>query len=169
MRHCTELVVTLSQLLAQVVATPHEQISVLPRGWKRVGNPSDDQGLSLQINLAHQNLSHLSSILRQVSDPDSPCYGKYLDRDEVYDLFKPAEQARAETEASLLDSGLSRRYHRPRWWLRNLYNNSSCELLAQHNLLNVYEERVSEGSNDTLLHPGIYERKFTSRLTDSSL
>jgi tripeptidyl-peptidase I len=101
--------VVLSQLLSYGVALPHEQITGPPHGWKRVGSPSDDQVLKLQISLAQSNVSYLSSTLQQISDPDSPCYGKYLDRDEVYDLFKPTAQARTETWRWLLGSGLSAR------------------------------------------------------------
>lgn len=93
----------------KTIATPHEQIYTLPAGWRHVGCPPDDETLRLQVSLVQQNISLLQSALHRVSDPDSPCYGKYLDRDEVDNLFKPSDQAKEEVRSWLQEAGVSSR------------------------------------------------------------
>ena len=95
--------------LLQTIATPHEQIYSLPLGWRHVGCPPDDDTLRLQISLVQRNISLLQSALHRVSDPDSPCYGKYLDRDEVDDLFKPPDHVKDEVRSWLRRAGVSSR------------------------------------------------------------
>ena len=72
----------------ETIATPHEQAYALPAGWRQVGCPPDDETLTLQISPVQQNIPRLQSALHRISDPGSPCYGKYLDRDEVDNFFK---------------------------------------------------------------------------------
>lgn len=91
------------------IATPHEEIKTIPTGWRHVGCPFDDDILQLQISLKQQNLSLLDTLLRQVSDPDSSCYGKYLDRDEVDVLFQPSENTGVEVQSWLEGAGISPR------------------------------------------------------------
>ena len=93
----------------KTIATPHEQIYSLPAGWRHGGCPPDDETLRLQISLVRQNISLLQSALNRVSNPDSPCYGKYLDRDEVDNLFKPSDQAKQEVRSCLQAAGVSSR------------------------------------------------------------
>lgn len=95
--------------LLETIATPHEQLYTLPAGWRHIGCPPDDQTLRLQISLVHQNISLLQSALHRLSDPDSPCYGKYLDRDEVDNLFKPSDQAKDKVRSWLRGAGVSTR------------------------------------------------------------
>ena len=79
----------------QAIAMPYVEIYTLPAGWRRhVGCPPDDEALRLQISLVQRNISLLQSALYRLSDPESPSYGKYLDRDEVDDLFKPTRPKR---------------------------------------------------------------------------
>ena len=93
----------------ETIATPHEQIYTLPAGWRHVGCPPDDETLRMQISPVQQNLSRLQSALHRVSDPDSPCYGKHLDRDEVDNLFKPSDQTKEEVRSWLQGAGVSSR------------------------------------------------------------
>ena len=63
------------------------------------------------MSLVQRNVSLLQSALYRLSDPDSPCHGKYLDRDEVDDLFKPTDQAKEGVQPWLRGAGVSsRRY-----------------------------------------------------------
>ncbi len=68
---------------------------------------ADDQLLTLQISLKLQNIDQLEEKLKAVSSPDSPDYGKYLDADDVKELFSPSEQSRTAVTAWLKDSGVT--------------------------------------------------------------
>ena len=96
-------------LLSQSIATPHEEIYTLPPGWKHVGCPPDDATLKLQVSLVQQNISLLQSALRKVSDPDSSCYGRYLDRQEVDSLYRPSDLAKEKVRSWLVEAGISKR------------------------------------------------------------
>ena len=89
---------------------PYEDTYTLPAGWRRhVGCLPDDETLTLQISLVQRNISLWQSALYRLSDPDSPSYGKYLDRDEVDDLFKPTDQAKEEVQFLVRGAGISSR------------------------------------------------------------
>lgn len=96
-------------LLTKIFASPHEQIYSLPAGWRHVGCPPDDNTLRLQVSLVQQNITLLRTLLDQISDPDSPCYGRYLDRDEVDRLFRPSDEAKREVHSWIRRAGIPRR------------------------------------------------------------
>ena len=90
-------------------STLHEELYVVPPGWRHIGCPPGDQVLELHISLAQQNEKLLQSLVHQVSDPDSLCYGHYLDREEVDELFSPSLASRDEVRDWLLGAGVSQR------------------------------------------------------------
>ena len=118
--------------LLHTFATPHEQIYSLPPGWRHVGCPPDDETLRLQISLVQRNTSLLQAVLHRISDPDSPCYGKYLDRNDVDDLFNPRDQVREEVRSWLRRAGVSSRDID----MRNHYVSFSTSVDSANRLLN---------------------------------
>ena len=75
-----------------------ESLSATPQGWSRVGTPSSDSTIALQIGLQEQNLDKLDSLIYAVSTPGSPSYGNHMEGDDVAAMLKPA----AETESGVL-------------------------------------------------------------------
>ncbi|KAF4783301.1 Pro-kumamolisin [Colletotrichum scovillei] len=65
--------------------------AALANGVQMTNMAADDQQINLQIGIKLQNIDKLEPMLRDVSDPDSPNYGKYLTAAQVNDMFKPAE------------------------------------------------------------------------------
>ncbi|KAH0443357.1 hypothetical protein CcaCcLH18_01038 [Colletotrichum camelliae] len=70
-------------------------------GVSMVNMAAEGEQINLQIGLKLQNIDKLEPMLKDVSDPDSPNYGKYLSAAQVNDMFKPAEQAVAAVQAWL--------------------------------------------------------------------
>jgi tripeptidyl-peptidase I len=62
----------------------------LSNGVKLLTTPSPDQNITLTIALTLENLDQLESMLKAVSTPGSPDYGKYLDKDDIAALFPPS-------------------------------------------------------------------------------
>jgi tripeptidyl-peptidase-1 len=77
------------------------------RGWTVQRTPAVDEPITLQIGLTLQNEDALIAKLKDVSDPKSPNYGKFLDRDEANSLAKPALDASDTVVKWLKDSGVS--------------------------------------------------------------
>lgn len=68
--------------------------------------PPSDTPITLEIGLRMRNIDDLESLLRDVSDPTSPNYGKYLTAAEVNDMFQPAEESKVAVKAWLSEQGI---------------------------------------------------------------
>lgn len=73
---------------------------------KLLGTPKKDHLITLTVALAYGNIEQLEEKLKEVSTPGSPDYGKYLDRDEVDDLFHPSPEAYGTVTEWLKSSGV---------------------------------------------------------------
>src|ERR1700760_2350332 len=67
--------------------------ALLARGWAVQRTPAAEEQITLQIGLTLQDQDALIAKLKDVSDPKSPNYGKYLDRDDANNLAKPSLDA----------------------------------------------------------------------------
>lgn len=88
-------------------ATLMSKASALPASVHALSIPADDHVMTLQVGLKLQNIDQLEEKLKAVSTPGSPDYGKYLDADEVNDLFNPSEDSRTAVKAWLKDAGVT--------------------------------------------------------------
>ncbi len=61
-------------------------------GWRMVGRVEPSKILHLTFALKQRNVGKLERTLMQVSDPDSPFYGKYLSVKEITKLVSPAKK-----------------------------------------------------------------------------
>jgi tripeptidyl-peptidase I len=83
-----------------------ERLADVPAGWTHTSTPSDSAHIVLQIALSMQNLDQLEAQLAVVSTPGSHSYGKYLDLDDVNDIFGASEESHAAVESWLSSSGV---------------------------------------------------------------
>lgn len=88
-------------------ATLMSKTMALPASVHMLNIPADDTTMTLQVGLKLQNIEGLEEKLKAVSTPGSPDYGKYLDADEVNQLFSPSETSRAAVMAWLKDAGVT--------------------------------------------------------------
>ncbi|KAK2009217.1 Pro-kumamolisin [Colletotrichum eremochloae] len=79
----------------------------IARGVQVVKMAADDQQIRLQVGMKLQNIDKLEPTLRDISDPDSPNYGKYLTAAQVNDMFKPAEASVAAVQTWLAKENVS--------------------------------------------------------------
>lgn len=79
----------------------------LPSTVQLLSVPPDDTPITLEIGLKMQNTSHLETLLRTISDPESPNYGRYLTAEQVNTLFRPAEESRKAVKAWLSEQGVT--------------------------------------------------------------
>ncbi|OLN86511.1 Tripeptidyl-peptidase sed4 [Colletotrichum chlorophyti] len=102
----------LKALLALAAALPSIDAALMSRaatfvsGVQMLNMAADDQQINLQIGIKLQNIEKLEPMLKDVSDPDSPNYGKYLTAAQVNDMFKPAEASVAAVQAWLAKEGV---------------------------------------------------------------
>ena len=77
-------------------------------GWTRTGVAPSHKNATLRIALSHSaaTRAYLLSMLRAVSDPDSPVYGKHLSRSELRDRAAPVPGASAAVHEWLGEAGL---------------------------------------------------------------
>ncbi|KAJ6488213.1 subtilisin-like protein [Mycena vitilis] len=64
----------------------------IPSGWAELQDAhlSPSRGLNLRFGLSQHGFSELESLLRDISDPVHPNYGKHLSKDQVHALSKPS-------------------------------------------------------------------------------
>ncbi|QDS74942.1 hypothetical protein FKW77_004514 [Venturia effusa] len=78
------------------------------RGWTVAKTPAAQESITLQIALAFQNTDKIISTLLDLSNPKSPNYGKWLDRDEVNAIVQPSQQANEAVIKWLKSEGVSK-------------------------------------------------------------
>lgn len=76
------------------------------RGWAVQRTPAAEESITLQIGLTMQNQDDLITKLKDVSDPKSANYGKWLDRDDVNKIAQPSLDAADKVTRWLSDSGV---------------------------------------------------------------
>jgi tripeptidyl-peptidase I len=79
----------------------------LPAAVNMLNMAGDEQTISLQIGLKMQNIEKLEGMLRDVSDPKSPNYGKYLTAAQIADTFKPSQESSQAVTAWLESQGVT--------------------------------------------------------------
>jgi tripeptidyl-peptidase-1 len=84
-----------------------ESIDKVPQGWKPAAVPSPSSQIVLQVALTQQNIDQLESKLAAVSTPNSNNYGKYLDLDEINEIFAPSNASSAAVESWLKSHGVT--------------------------------------------------------------
>jgi len=79
----------------------------IAQGVQMMNMAAEDQQIRLQVGIKMQNIDKLEPTLRDISDPDSPNYGKYLTAAQVNDMFKPAEASVAAVQTWLAKENVS--------------------------------------------------------------
>ncbi|KAL7943618.1 peptidase S8/S53 domain-containing protein [Trichoderma barbatum] len=85
-----------------------ESLEKLPHGWRASSAPIPSSQIVLQVALTQQNIDQLESRLAAVSTPNSKTYGKYLDLDEINDIFAPSNASSAAVESWLQSHGVTK-------------------------------------------------------------
>uniref|UniRef100_W5MZY3 Tripeptidyl peptidase I n=1 Tax=Lepisosteus oculatus TaxID=7918 RepID=W5MZY3_LEPOC len=83
-----------------------DQDTSIPTGWAHAGRAAASDGLQLTFALRQQNVGRLRKVLEEVSDPDSPQYGKYLSLEELSSLVRPSEQTQKLVRSWLQSHGI---------------------------------------------------------------
>ncbi|GIZ43935.1 hypothetical protein CKM354_000714400 [Cercospora kikuchii] len=110
--HFSSIVVAAASLGVAVGAPANVQRHVLhekrasSENWVKGERLSPDVKMPMRIGLVQENLHKGHDWLMEVSDPDSPRYGKYYSAEEVHDLFAPAGHAVDAVKSWLHDAGL---------------------------------------------------------------
>ncbi|KAM3549366.1 hypothetical protein ARSEF4850_008891 [Beauveria asiatica] len=104
--------VLLSCLCARALAAPVDDDSVvkshsLSNNWQNEGSLPDDTQIPVRIALKQSNLDKGMDYLLTVSDPESPKYGQHFTKQEVIDLFAPADSTVDAVKKWLVKSGIS--------------------------------------------------------------
>jgi len=94
-----------SLCLPPALGAVHEQLVGVPRGWSRVASINDIDFTTFTIAL-NTEFEGLEEKLLDVSSPDSPNYGKFLDKEEVEALFPPPKDAADKVVAWLESNGI---------------------------------------------------------------
>ncbi|KAG5857478.1 hypothetical protein ANANG_G00019880, partial [Anguilla anguilla] len=68
-----------------------DQDTSVPEEWSHAGRVAPSDRVELTFALKQQNVDRLRTLLDQVSDPDSPQYGKFLSLEEVASLVRPSQ------------------------------------------------------------------------------
>ncbi|KAM3449277.1 hypothetical protein MY3296_007053 [Beauveria thailandica] len=104
--------VLLSCLCAGALAAPVDDDSVvkshsLSNNWQNEGSLPDDTQIPVRIALKQSNLDKGMDYLLTVSDPESPKYGQHFTKQQVIDLFAPADSTVDAVKKWLVKSGIS--------------------------------------------------------------
>lgn len=86
----------------------HEERDEVPNRWIRRERVPAHAKLPVRIGLTQQNLDNAHEHLIDVSNPDSPNYGKHWTSDQVIDLFKPGDDTIETVREWLVNSGINK-------------------------------------------------------------
>ncbi|KAI9755282.1 MAG: Phospholipase D1 [Chaenotheca gracillima] len=70
-----------------------EQLRGVPESWSKVRAPEPEHRLPLRIAIKSDNLPFFEKTLLDLSTPDHPTYGKFLERHEMKALLRPTNRA----------------------------------------------------------------------------
>ncbi|XP_053934882.1 tripeptidyl-peptidase 1 [Cuculus canorus] len=78
----------------------------VPDGWSHAGRVPADHSVELTLALRQRGIARLHRLIRTVSDPGSPQYGRFLTLEELRRLIQPSPGAVAAVEKWLRSSGV---------------------------------------------------------------
>ncbi|KAJ4331254.1 hypothetical protein N0V95_009915 [Ascochyta clinopodiicola] len=84
----------------------HEKRHALPVAWTKHARAPKDTVLPVRIGLNQRNLEHSDRFLDDISDPDSPNFGKHWTAEQVANTFAPHPEASKTTLEWLQNSGI---------------------------------------------------------------
>ncbi|OTB09710.1 hypothetical protein K445DRAFT_71783 [Daldinia sp. EC12] len=74
--------------------------------WNTRKRAPQEDVFEMRIGLKQQNLGRGYELLMDVSDPNSPRYGKYWEPKDVADMFKPSQETVSATREWVISSGI---------------------------------------------------------------
>ncbi|KAL3963207.1 hypothetical protein ACCO45_000211 [Purpureocillium lilacinum] len=74
--------------------------------WVKRDSLHPDTKVPVSIALTQRNVERGMDLVMEVSDPDSPSYGKYYTRDQIRDLFAPTDESVSTVKRWLVESGI---------------------------------------------------------------
>ncbi|KAJ9130333.1 Subtilisin-like protein [Pleurostoma richardsiae] len=95
-------------LVGTARATLMSRAVTLPTYVQLLQQPATEEIVTLQIALRLRNIDRLEYMLRSVSDPASPDYGKYFDHDDANTIFNPSSDSRAAVLQWLKESNVTK-------------------------------------------------------------
>ncbi|KAG4030402.1 hypothetical protein MFRU_012g01380 [Monilinia fructicola] len=84
----------------------HEKRNAPPSDWVKGSRIEGSAIVPMRIGLTQSNLDNGYDYLMEISDPDSPKYGKYWSSKEVHDKFAPPEETLKSVKTWLTSSGI---------------------------------------------------------------
>ncbi|KAL7940291.1 peptidase S8/S53 domain-containing protein [Trichoderma barbatum] len=78
------------------------------RHWTKRNKLEASTLLPMRIGLRHTNLEDGHNLLMDISDPDSPNYGRHMTAEEIIDFFSPQQDSVDTVISWLVNSGISR-------------------------------------------------------------
>ncbi|CAE7195937.1 hypothetical protein P3342_009989 [Pyrenophora teres f. teres] len=88
--------------------TIHERRDALPAAWTKHSRAPRDAVMPVRIGLKQRNLEHGDRFLHDISDPDSPNFGKHWTAQQVANMFTPHPETSDATLEWLHSSGIDR-------------------------------------------------------------
>ncbi|KAI3334490.1 peptidase S8/S53 domain-containing protein [Ustulina deusta] len=86
----------------------HEKRDGKPHLWEKRDRATRSQVLPIRIGLRQRNLENAERYIYEVSDPNSPNFGKHWTAEEVANKFSPAPESKNAVLKWLVDSGIER-------------------------------------------------------------
>ncbi|CEJ94641.1 hypothetical protein VHEMI10160 [[Torrubiella] hemipterigena] len=83
------------------------EVKQLPASWASVGQANRDTMVKAQIGLKQNNIKGLQAKLMDISNPESPNYGKWLSKEQVDEYTAPAAADVAAVKAWLAANGIT--------------------------------------------------------------
>ncbi|CZT04252.1 related to tripeptidyl-peptidase 1 precursor [Rhynchosporium graminicola] len=147
---------TLSGLLTVALSAPtlnsrhvvHERRDRLPAHWVKSARIHEDSVIPMRIALTQNNLHKGDEFLMDVSDPESPNFGKHWSAKQVADMFAPSHKTISSVYGWLADYGVT------------------SDRVKQSQSLNWIHANVTVGEAERLMNTKYYE--FTHRESGQS-
>lgn len=79
---------------------------VVPSGFKAAGAPAAATLVKLQIALKQRNINGLTDKLMDISNHESPNYGKWLSKEQIAEYTAPTDETLSKVKAWLAESGI---------------------------------------------------------------
>ena len=85
----------------------HETRALEPLDWVPVGRLDSNKVLPMRFGLVQKNLHLVEEMLKAVSHPESPSYGKHYTPADVVDIFAPSNETTTAVTKWLIDAGFA--------------------------------------------------------------
>ena len=117
------------------------------KGWKKLNRVEPDKKLHLTFAIKQQHIDNLADLAKEISNPKSPFYGRYMTMEQINEFAAPASEA----------------VNKVKKWLRS-HNVTDCTLTLSKDFMNC---AMSCSTAEKLLPGAVFHYYMNPKVSES--